>query len=296
MDSMFSSDKRLLVALPQNGFAQLVDLDVTVQFDGKLYSPIIRACLDGGVPAIVSSTGIANPLYVQAITTAYATAEKLVKDIGIPKGAIEPILASLENDFGPRLEMWLADTRSRICQPEPQLIPEATGTPVAQNTPTPAPLVPIDPNATIMTSVDRDVSPLFNEPPATCIMEYTLFAEPKLFRCLIALHNGDKVKLIDFQKKSVGEIIRHLNGDALPFEIAFWFGDSDSHKVFLISGVLKLSFAMNTGLAKEAANKAFIAEQIEAPGAADTVPVSTVTKESFMVFNAGGYFEVPETA
>ncbi|HUO75841.1 MAG TPA: hypothetical protein VMU12_02940 [Candidatus Paceibacterota bacterium] len=264
MASLFSSDKRLLVALPDIGFAQLVDLDLTVQYDGTVYHMLVRGSVDGGLPVIVPGTG-SRPQHVWGGLTAYATSANISNGLGLPKGAIDIIQHALEEDFAPRLRSWLRDTTSRICNPEPGQKP--------------APLVKVDGN--VLVQLDRDVSGIFFQKENTFRLEYTLFCEPKVFRCLLACHRGDQVKVLDFQKKSVGEIIRHLNDDALAFEIASYFGDTGSYKVHLVSSVLKLGFAMNTRPTTLV---------MATPEPKPKIAVAPVPSTPVMIFNGGTYF------
>lgn len=292
MDSMFATEKRICVALPEIGFAQNVDLDLTVQYDGRQYNLIVRALIDGGVPAISTCTG-KLPMQIWGGLTAYVTSAKLSNDSGLPKGGIRAIQVSIEKDLAPKLMDWLRDTQGRILQPER---PEPTFTPE----PTPpethaAPLIVSDGN--ILVQVDRDVSEIFGQKEGTYLVEYTLFNEPKMFRCILALHREKAIKLMDIAKPSVKEIIDLLHSDGLAMEVASYFGSSDSHLVHLMSTVLKHGFALHT---RPPAPITIASEPIPEPAPAatsqDTVTLPTlkpISRQTFTVFNEGRYFEVP---
>jgi hypothetical protein len=290
MDSYFSTEKRVLVALPEISFAQIVDLDLTVQYDGQHYNVLLRGIVDGGVPGIVSGA-VREPMQAWVLVTAYCTAKKLCSDLSLPQGAVTVILGELETELGDKLGIWLKDTQGRILAPEPVLTPIPE--PVATAEKYPAALVEV--NGDVLVQVDRDVSGIFGQPDGSYIIEYTLFNEPSVFRCILALHKGENIKVLDFQKKNIVEIIQYLRSDNLAFQIAGHFGNQDTPRVDLVSRVLKLGCAFYT---RPPGQLAGLPQPIEVPvprlpaaptPEQETIPLAPVSKEEVVVYN-GGYF------
>ncbi|HTP56966.1 MAG TPA: hypothetical protein VMJ72_01665 [Candidatus Paceibacterota bacterium] len=259
---LFSSGKRVSVTLPDEGFSQQIGLDVKVQFDGRTYHVLVCGTPDSGVPRYLPLK-TNDPCVAWVFVTAHATAAALASDLGLPTAAVDQVRRSLEQEFGPKLIPWLEDTRGRICQPaeEPNRKPA---------------IVPV--NGPVLVTVDRDVSGIFGRVPGTCVIEYTLFSEPRVFRCLLACHNGGTTKVVDFQKRSVAEIIRYLTGDALALEIAMAFGGSDSRAAHQVSAVLRREFVPNTDLARNASR--------DVP----PIPLVPVPPQPILVFQGGTYY------
>lgn len=262
MQPLFTTDQWCHVLLP-NGRPLRIDIDVTVRFDGTGFVVQLRGTRDGGVPEELPFITPEHPL-VWVFVTSFATAVRLAKALRLPDTAVDEIWPVLEK-FGPHLDHWLQDVGSRICPP---------GSASAEDT---LPVISDD----FPIQVRRDVSGIFRKKDGSCIIEYTCFREPKLYRCMLSLTDGDRKRAFDFQKKNIYEIIAHFNSDNLAHQVAQWFGREDSTAIKDVSAVLKLGFGLKTGLVQHPASRS------------EPTPIPVASPEEtqpIMVFNGGSYF------
>jgi hypothetical protein len=224
------------------------------------------------------------------------TAQRLVALMGLPDTAASEVRMHLDA-MAKALEPFVKEAfLGQSAEPVVATAP-AADTPAA----VPAPAQTQTGRAII--TRDRDVSGIFRKPLGACVLEYTLFSEPRSFRAVIMVHkDGAAPKKVEFVRKDINSIIRDLNGDKLAQQIASYFGEGTRSQVYMISAVLKLGFAMNTGLARDAAGKAFAPspspEPTPTPKAASQETITLARMDevqpgTFTVFNTGNYFEVP---
>jgi len=223
------------------------------------------------------------------------TAQRLVSLMGLPASAASEVRTHLDA-MAQALEPFVREAFLA-----PTELPAPASVPVQDADATNPDLTVTLPDNTLV-MLDRDVSGLFGAPLGSFVLEYTLFSEPRIFRAVIVAHKHGESKKAEFIRKDVNSIIRDLNGDKLAREIAMYFGEASARQVYMIGAVLKLGFAMNTGLARDAAGKTFApaqapdAVQVPNPAKGETVTLprmDAVKPATFTVFNSGSYFEVP---
>jgi len=229
-------------------------------------------------------------VFVSNITTA----RRLVSLMGLPDSATAQVrthLDAMARSLEPFVrEAFLGQSAEPVVATAPVTDTPAAAAPVAEER-----------TDKVLVLRDGDVSGVFGKPLGACVLEYTLFSEPRMFRAVIMVHKeGAAPKKVEFKRKDVNSIIRDLNGGKLAREIATYFGNGDDHRTYMVGAVLKLGFAMNTGLARDAASASFAPAPEPAP-VPKPVPQETITLPrmdavkpgTFTVFNTGSYFDVP---
>jgi hypothetical protein len=223
MDSIFSTEKTILATVHQTGYAQLVDLDLTVQRSGERFFVALRAIPRDGVPRYLTMAS-SNALAVWTFVIAHTTAHTMTHDSGLPASTVTVIRDAFEKDFGPRLEAWLRKARTPA-------MPSAT-TIVAESA---------------LVTVDRDVSDIFGRMQNTHLLEYTLFSGAQRWRGILAGRSGNHIRTVEFAEASPAAVLGQLESDELAASTSKMFDNSpSSHHVDMISTVLSLCFGTTT--------------------------------------------------